>query len=277
MTYLKNGQLYTSLNTGQQMPLLGLGCWDMYQREAQQAVAWALEIGYRLIDTAAIYRNETEVGEAIRQSGIPRADIFLTTKLHNGDQGDYDRILKAFDASQLRLNCDYIDLYLIHWPVKHKRADSWKALERLYAEGRVKAIGVSNFLLPFLKEMDNYAHLTPALNQIEFSPYLFLKEELAWCQQRQIQLQGYSPIARGAKFNDKKLIALAEKYGKTPAQIMIRWQLEHDVSVIPKSANQKRLTENFDVFDFQLEATDVALLDGFHENFRVVDDPIDMW
>ncbi len=278
---MKNKQLYTTLNNGIKMPLLGLGVYDMYGKEAEQAVSWALEIGYRLIDTAAMYNNEKEIGNAIRASGIPRDEIFLTTKVHNDDQG-YDKTLRAFDESQRKLRCGYIDLYLVHWPLKATRKSTWQALEHLYnlsatneTEGGVRAIGVANYLEPFLKELETYAEIVPALNQVEFSPYLFLEELLRECQSKQIQLQAYTPLVRGERMTDAKLVNLAEKYGKTPAQIILRWALQHGVSTIPKSASHKRLTENFDVFDFDINEADMLKIDGFNENLRIVEDPMD--
>lgn len=266
-------QLYTVLNTGARMPLLGLGVYDMYDREAEDAVGRALEIGYRLIDTAAMYKNEREIGNAIRASGVPRRDIFLTTKVADADQG-YEATLRAFEESSRKLNCDYIDLYLVHWPIRATRKDTWRALETLFAEKRVRAIGVANFLVPFLTELDTYSTITPALNQVEFSPYLFLEDLLLECRRRTIQLQAYTPLVRGQRFSDSKLLRMAEKYGKTPAQIILRWALQLGVSTIPKSANAERLKENFNVFDFQIGADDMNAVNAFHENFRVVDDPM---
>ncbi|MBD0377591.1 MAG: aldo/keto reductase [Flavisolibacter sp.] len=258
------------------MPLLGLGFYDMYGKEAEKAVTEAIQKGYRLIDTAALYRNEKEIGNAVRQSGIRRSDLFITTKVGNPDQG-YDRTLKAFEESLHKLNCDYINLYLVHWPIKRKRKDTWRALEYLYASKQVRAIGVANYLLPFLHELESYASIIPAVNQMEFSPYLYLKDVLDYCREKGIQLQSYTPLLRGQKFSDQRLLQLANKYGKTPAQILLRWNLEHEVSTIPKSSNSKRLKENFDVFDFSLTPEDVQYMDSFHENFRIVEDPMDMW
>lgn len=275
MTFEKNYQVYTTLNNGAEMPLVGLGAWDMYGREAEQAVLDALEIGYRLIDTATLYNNEKEIGNAIRQSAIARNDLFVTTKVPNNKQG-YDSTLKAFDASMKTMNIDYIDLYLVHWPIKRKREDTWKALEYLYNNKQVKAIGVANYLMPFLKELEMYSSVTPVVDQMEFTPWLYLKDELQYCKQHNIQLQSYSPLTRGQKFNDKRLIQLCNKYNKTPAQIILRWNIEHEISTIPKSSNKKRLQENFDIFDFSLSKDDVELMDGFNENFRVVEDPMDM-
>ena len=273
---MQNQQLYTTLNNGVTMPLLGLGVYDMYQKEAEQAVLWALETGYRLIDTAAMYKNETEIGNAVRQSNLDRKDIFITTKVQDSDQG-YDKTLKAFEVSLKKLQSDYIDLYLVHWPLRATRKDTWKALERLYTEGGVRAIGVANYLVPFLVELETYANILPALNQVEFSPYLYLKDLKMYCDKRNIQLQAYSPLVRGQKLNDPKLVAIAAKYNKTPAQIILRWALQHGVSTIPKSANLIRIQENFDVFDFEISTFDMSILDGFDENLRVVEDPMDWW
>lgn len=268
--------LFTTLNNGIEMPLLGLGVYDMYGKEAEGAVHNALEIGYRLIDTAKLYNNEIEIGNAVRQSGLPRKDIFITTKLASPEHG-YEKALKAFDDSMRKINCEYIDLYLIHWPQKTLREETWKALEKLYHEGRVKAIGVANFLMPFLKQMEGYATVTPAVNQIEFSPYLFMKDELAYCEAKRIQLQAYTPLVRGKRMNDPKLLQMAAKYKKTPAQVILRWLLQHGVSAIPKSVHLERLRENFDVFDFELKPEDFSYINTFNENLRVCEDPMDNW
>ncbi len=263
----------TKLNNGILMPLLGLGVYDMYQNEAAQAVETALDIGYRLIDTASMYENEKEIGIAIKNSHVKRADIFLTTKLNNTDHG-FEQTLKAFDDSLKKLNQDYVDLYLIHWPIKAGRKESWKALEKLYQEKRVRAIGVANYTIPFLEELKSYATIMPAVNQIEFSPWLFLKDELAYCKTAGIQLQSYSPITRGQKFDDPRLIALCDKYQKTPAQIVLRWHMEHGVSTIPKSSKKERLLENFGALGFKLDAQDLILMNTFNEDFRICDNPI---
>ncbi len=265
----------TQLNNHVEMPLLGLGVYDMYHQEAEQAVSWALEIGYRLIDTAAMYNNEQEIGNAVRQSTVPRSELFITTKVNNTDQG-YDNTLRGFEVSQKKLNCDYVDLYLIHWPIKATRKETWLALERLYQEGQVRAIGVANYLVPFLEELDIYKSIVPTVNQVEFSPYLYLSDLKAACEKRNIQLQAYTPLVRGERFNDPKLIALAQKYEKTPAQIILRWALQQGISTIPKSSNQHRLRENFNVFDFELSEADLITLNGFNENLRVVDNPMSL-
>jgi methylglyoxal/glyoxal reductase len=269
--------MFATLNNGIQMPLLGLGCWDIWDAEAQMTVETALEIGYRLLDTAAMYRNETEVGAGIRASGLSRSDLFVTTKVANGDQG-YDSVLRAYTESCRRLQVDYVDLYLVHWPIKETRRDTWKALERLYAEKTVRAIGVCNYLSPFLKEMEEYAGIVPAVNQCEFTPYLFLRGLFDDCRARDILLQAWSPLLRGQRFGDPKLQAIARKYGKTPAQMLIRWGLDHGISTIPKSASAARLRENFEVFDFRISPEDLAAMDAFHENFRMSgEDPMRYW
>lgn len=268
-------QLFTVLNTGISMPLLGLGVYDMYNREAEVAVTSALEIGYRLIDTASMYKNEKEIGNAIRSSVIKRSEIFLTTKVADSDQG-YDQTLRAFDASNKKLNCDYIDLYLVHWPIKKTRKETWRALEKLYADKRVRAIGVANYLIPFLKELDSYSTIIPTVNQVEFSPYLFLEDLLMECNLKKIQLQAYTPLVRGQRFTDPKLLELAGQYGKTPAQLILRWILQLGVSAIPKSSNVERLKENFNVFDFQITEADMKKINAFNENYRVVEDPMDL-
>ncbi len=266
-------QLYTTLRNTVKMPLLGLGVYDMLGKEAIQAVETALQIGYRLIDTASLYRNEEEVGEGIRLSAIPRGELFVTTKVGKADMG-YEETLKAFDTSLRKLHIDYIDCYLLHWPLKEKRRDTWRALERLYLEKRVRCIGVANYLIPFLEELADYATEIPVIDQVEFSPYLFQPELLQYCQQRQIQLQSYTPLIRGQKMGDPRLTSLAAKHQKTAAQIILRWNLQLGVSTIPKSSNEKRLKENFDVFDFSLDDDDMKQLCSMNENFRIVDDPM---
>ena len=264
---------YTKLNNGNSMPLLGLGVYDMYQQQAEQAVIDALEIGYRLIDTASMYENEKEIGNAIKNSGINRAEIFLTTKLNNSDHG-YEQALKAFDKSLDLLGVDYVDLYLIHWPIKEGRDASWKALEKIYSQGRAKAIGVANYTLPFLNELKQYSTIEPAVNQIEFTPWLFEKATYDYCKQASIQLQSYSPITRGIKFSDERLVALCEKYEKTTAQIILNWNLQLGVSTIPKSSQKQRLQENFDASNFKLDTQDVEFMNTFNEGFRICDDPM---
>ncbi len=276
MVTYKNNQPYSILNNGIQIPLLGLGVYDMHGKEAVNAISDALKIGYRLIDTAEMYNNEEAVGESVAQSGIPRGEIFITSKVNNTSQG-YDETLKAFDNTLKKLAVDYLDLYLIHWPIRDKRKETWKAIEKIYAEGRVKAIGTGNYLLPFLKELESYANIIPAVNQIEFSPYLFLKNELDYCNKNNIQLQAYTPLLRGKRFGDPKLVSVAKKYGKTTAQIILRWAIQQGISSIPKSSNTNRLKENFDIFNFNIDMDDIQLISSFDEQLRIIDDPMLMY
>lgn len=255
-------QIITTLNNGIQMPLLGLGVYDMYRKEAEEAIQSALQVGYRLIDTASMYQNENEVGNAIRTSAIKRNEIFLTTKVNNGDQG-YESTLKAFEVSKRKLNVEYVDMYLIHWPVRPHRKETWKALEKLYQEKQVRSIGVSNYNVQLLTEMEDYSEIVPVVNQVEFSPYLFPEDLLLACQKKKIQVQAYSPLVRGTGLSDSRLIPLASKYNKTSAQIIIRWALQLGVSTIPKSSNPMRQKENFDVFDFELSSQSMTLLNRF--------------
>lgn len=263
------------LNNGLSMPLLGLGVYKMHGKVAENAIQTALQTGYRLIDTAAAYGNEQEVGNAVRASGIDRRHIFVTTKVDNKEQG-YDSTLRAFDESMKKLNLEYIDLYLVHWPVKDKRHETWRALERLYSEKKVRGIGVANYLLPFLKELERYSSTFPLVNQLEFSPFLYLKDELNYCRLHRIQLQAYSPLTRTKKFNHPGLASLATKYGKSPAQIILRWNIQLGVSVIPKSSSPQRIKENFDIFDFSISTDDMQMMETFDEGFRVVESPMGM-
>jgi len=264
----------TKLNTGAEMPLLGLGVYDMHKEEAVEAVIHALKTGYRLIDTASMYGNEEQVGVAVRSCDVPREEIFITTKVNNTHQG-YDSTLKAFDESMKKLDVGYIDLYLLHWPIKSKRKDTWKAMEKLYEEKKVRAIGVANYLIPFMNELETYANIVPAVNQVEFSPWNYMEDLLYYCQDQNIILQSYTPLVRGKKFDNTILQAIATKHDKTPAQVILRWNLQLGVSTIPKSSNPARIEENFDVFDFYLDEDDMSALKSLHENFRIVDDPMD--
>ncbi len=265
------------LNNGVAMPRLGLGVWQAKDgHEVENAVSVALEAGYRLIDTAAVYGNEAGVGKAIKSSNIPREQLFITTKVWNADQG-YDQTLAAFDKSLERLGLDYVDLYLIHWPVPAKDLyiETWRALEKLYSEGRVKAIGVSNFTVEHLERLMNESTIVPAVNQIELHPYLTQAPLREFCQQNDIVVESYSPLsgAGGGLLNDPVLEELAQKYGKSPAQIVIRWHLQNDLIVIPKSVTPERIQQNIDVFDFQLDSDDMAAIDNLNTDTRVGSDP----
>ena len=261
------------MNNGVEIPQFGLGVYlTKSGTECINAVTWALEAGYRHIDTARAYHNEKEVGEAVRDSGINREEIFITTKLWNNDHG-YETTLKAFDTSLKTLNTKYIDLYLIHWPVKEKRKDSWKAFEKIYESGYCKSIGVSNYMIIHLEELFSYANIIPVMNQVEFSPYNYQKDLLDVCNKNKIILEAYSPLTRMEKLTDTKLVAIAKKHSKTAAQVLIRWAIEHDLAVIPKSARKKRIIENAAIFDFSLDKSDMKILDDLDEGFRVAWDP----
>ncbi|MEZ0484244.1 aldo/keto reductase [Fibrella aquatica] len=265
-----------TLNNGVVMPLLGLGVYaPEHNNEVQQAVEAALAMGCRLIDTAAAYGNEREVAKALSASGLSRDEVFITTKVWNNDQG-YESTLRAFDKSLNQLQLDVVDLYLIHWPTSEHRLDTWRALEKLYADGRVRAIGVSNYYPHHLDELFSVATVTPAVNQIEFSPYCYRPDVMAYCAAKQIQVEGYAPLVRGEKQNDPRLVAIAEKYGKSTYQVLVRWSLQHGVITIPKSVNKDRIQANFDVLDFELSADDFALMNTFYDNTRIADDPTDL-
>jgi len=260
------------LNNGVKMPWLGLGVYQVREgKEVINAVLHALSKGYRSVDTAALYGNERGVGQAIKESGLPREYLFITTKLWNSDQG-YDNALKAFELSLNKLGLDYVDLYLIHWPVKGKYLDSWRALERLYKEGCVRAIGVSNFQIHHLQDILQSSEVIPAVNQVERHPLLNQRELLDFCQANQIQLEAWSPLMRG-KLDLPLIKELAARYNKSPAQIILRWDLQQGVVVIPKSVTPHRIEENASIFDFELSTEDMARIDSLNKNQRLGPDP----
>ncbi len=259
------------LNNGTKIPILGLGVWQVPSKICEEAVLVALKAGYRHIDTAAIYGNEENVGNAIKKSGISRGEIFITTKLWNDD---HDNAKKAFNESLKKLQLDYVDLYLMHFPVP-KRNKSWKIFAKLYKEGKAKAIGVSNFTIRHLKELLENSDVIPAVNQVEFHPYLYQKELLDFCNGKGIKLEAYSPLTHGEKLNDTKLVEIAKKYNKSTAQVLIKWGLQHGLIVIPKSSKKERIIENSSVFDFKISEEDMEKLDGFNENLRTCWDPTD--
>ena len=263
----------TTLNNGTQMPWLGFGVFQIEDGQVvEEAVAYALESGYRSIDTASIYGNERGVGKAIRESGIPREDIFLTTKLWNDDQRKR-RGQDAFKESLERLETDYVDLYLVHWPVVGCYVEAWEAMEEIYAGGRAKAIGVSNFLIPHLEEILASGRTVPAVNQVEFHPYLVQPELLRFCQEHDIRVEAWSPLMQGKIVEVPAVAELAKRYGKTPAQIVLRWDLQHQVVTIPKSVRPARIRENADLFDFELTDEEMSLLDRLDQGKRVGPDP----
>lgn len=262
-----------TMRNGQRMPQVGLGVWQSPAGSVtKNAVLTALRLGYRHVDTARIYGNEADVGAAVRESGIPRAEIFVTTKLWNDDHG-YDQARRAFDASLKRLGLDYVDLYLVHWPVPDKRLDSWRALESIAAEGRARSIGVSNFLVPHLEELFASAKELPAANQIELHPFLQHRDTRALCAKHGIIVQAYSPLTRGRRLDHPVIAAIAKRYGKTPAQVLLRWGIQQGVAILPKSVREERMRENADVFDFELDAAALARLDGLDEGAAVAWDP----
>jgi len=261
------------LNNGVPIPRVGLGVFKAARgEETRSAVRDALRLGYRHIDTARVYGNEQDVGAAVRDSGVPRAEVFVTTKLWNDDQG-YDAALAAFDKSLSRLGLDYIDLYLLHWPVPRQRLESWRALERLLGEGRVRAIGVSNFMVHHLDELLAHATIVPAVNQIEVSPFLQQRDVRARCAERGIAVEAYSPLTRGARLRHPVLVELAAQLARSPAQVLLRWGLQHELIVLPKSTRAERIQENAALFDFELSPAAMARLDALEEGLVTGWDP----
>lgn len=261
-----------TLNNGVHMPWLGLGVWKTKEgQEVIGAVKTALQLGYRSIDTAAIYGNEEGVGQGLRESGVPREDIFVTTKVWNSDQG-YESTLKAFEASRNRLGLETIDLYLVHWVKPATYRETWKALVHLQKEGLVRAIGVSNFQIHHLQQIIEDTGVAPAVNQVECHPLLSQKELLAFTREHNIQLEAWSPLMQG-NLDLPVLTQLAAKHGKSPAQIVLRWDIQNGVVIIPKSVTEHRIRENANIFDFELSAEDMALIDGLNQNKRFGGDP----
>ncbi|WP_033829616.1 aldo/keto reductase [Bacillus andreraoultii] len=269
----KSLQGTTTLHNGVKMPYFGLGVYKVEDgNEVIQTVKTALEVGYRAIDTAALYNNEEGVGQAIKESGIPREDLFITTKVWNTDQG-YDNTLKAFDTSMKKLGLDYLDLYLIHWPGKDKYVETWHALEKLYKDGRVRAIGVSNFHIHHLQKLMEQSDEKPVINQVELHPYLSQKELITFCQNEGIAVEAWSPLGRGRLLNDPTLVEIGKKYGKTAAQVTLRWHLQNEVIVIPKSVTPSRIKENAEIFDFELTEEEMKKIDSLNKNERTGKDP----
>jgi diketogulonate reductase-like aldo/keto reductase len=258
------------LNNGVQIPRLGLGVYQIPPgKSTVRAVKYAIGIGYRHIDTARIYGNEVDVGRALKESDVKRENIFITTKVWNTDQG-YDSTIKAFDASLKRLGLSNIDLYLIHWPVAGKTIETWKAMIKLLKDGKVNSIGVSNYSIGELQETIQNTDVIPTINQVEFHPFIYSKELLQFCVNNSIQLEAYSPLTRGSRLNHNEIVKISKKYNKSSAQILIRWCIQHDLVVIPKSSHENRILENSEVFDFEINQEDMEILDNLNENLRTV-------
>ncbi|PFR36546.1 aldo/keto reductase [Bacillus cereus] len=274
---MKNLQSKTVLNNGVEMPWFGLGVFKVEDGpELVEAVKSAIKAGYRSIDTAAIYGNEKAVGEGIRagikEAGISRKDLFITSKVWNSDQG-YETTLAAYEESLKKLELDYLDLYLVHWPVEGKYKDTWRALETLYKEKRVRAIGVSNFQIHHLQDVMKDAEIKPMINQVEYHPRLTQKELQAFCKEQGIQMEAWSPLMQGQLLDNEKLQEIAEKHGKTTAQVILRWDLQNGVITIPKSTKEHRIIANADIFNFELTKEDMEKIDALNQNHRVGPDP----
>jgi len=267
----------TALHNGVNMPWLGLGVFKVEEgSELIQAVKSAIAHGYRSIDTAAIYQNETGVGQAIKEAlqdnNLSREELFVTSKVWTADMG-YEETIAAYEASLAKLGLEYLDLYLIHWPVKGKYKETWRALETLYKEGRVKAIGVSNFQIHHLEDVMKDAEIKPMVNQVELHPYLSQQELLSFCKEQGIQLEAWSPLMQGQLLDQPVLKQIAAKHGKSVAQVIIRWDLQRGIITIPKSTKEHRIIENVDVFDFQLTEEDMKLINALNQDQRVGPDP----
>ncbi|PES10015.1 aldo/keto reductase [Bacillus cereus] len=274
---MKNLQSKTVLNNGVEMPWFGLGVFKVEDGpELVEAVKSAIKAGYRSIDTAAIYGNEKAVGEGIRagikEAGISREDLFITSKVWNSDQG-YETTLAAYEESLKKLELDYLDLYLVHWPVEGKYKDTWRALETLYKEKRVRAIGVSNFQIHHLQDVMKDAEIKPMINQVEYHPRLTKKELQAFCKEQGIQMEAWSPLMQGQLLDNETLQEIAEKHGKTTAQVILRWDLQNGVITIPKSTKEHRIIANADIFNFELTKEDMEKIDALNQNHRVGPDP----
>ncbi|SDN97815.1 aldo/keto reductase [Alkalicoccus daliensis] len=271
----KNIQSTTTLHNGVKMPWLGLGVFKVEDgQQVVDSIKAALETGYRSIDTAAIYGNEEGVGKAIGETSVPREEIFITTKVWNANHG-YEAALAAFDESMEKLGLDYLDLYLIHWPLpsKGKFVETWKALEKLYKDGRVRAIGVSNFKAHHLEEIISHCEIVPMVNQVEYHPRFNQREVHDFCKKHSIQLEAWSPLMQGGLFEDPTLKEIAEKYNKSIAQIIIRWDIQTGVVTIPKSVKSHRIAENADVFDFEIAQEDMEKINALNTDERMFADP----
>lgn len=254
------------------MPRLGLGVYKVGNEAVVDPVRWALEAGYRSIDTAAFYGNEGGVGLALQEAGQDRSQVFLTSKVWNSEQG-YSQTLAAFDRSLDRLGLDYLDLYLIHWPVPGRFQETWRALERIYRDKRVRAIGVSNFQIHHLEELIQVAEVIPMVNQVELHPWLSQVPLREYCRRRNIAMEAWAPLARGRVLDDPLLEEIAVRHGKNTAQVTLRWHLQNDVIVIPKSVHRERIIGNADIFDFELSSQEMGAIEGLNGDRRTGPDP----
>ncbi|USK75873.1 aldo/keto reductase [Peribacillus frigoritolerans] len=262
-----------TLHNGVKMPQLGFGVFKVKNgNETVESVKKAIEVGYRAIDTAAIYENEEGVGQAIRECGVPREELFITSKVWNTEQG-YETTLKAFEDSLNRLGLEYLDLYLIHWPGKDKYLETWRALEKLYKDGKVKSIGVSNFHVHHLENLLANSEVKPVVNQIELHPLLTQVEIRDYCAKHEIKVESWSPLGRGNLLEEPTINHIAKKHGKCSAQVLIRWHLQHDLVVIPKSITPSRIKENAQVFDFSLSLNEMNQIDALNKNERFGSNP----
>lgn len=265
----------TTLNNGVRMPWLGFGVWQIEDpEELDSAVKAAIRAGYAGIDTADIYGNEEGVGKAVRESGVLRESLFITTKLWNSAQSQgYEATLTAFETSRKRLGLEYLDLFMIHWPVRDKYVESWKAIVKLYRDGLIRAAGVSNFNVHHIEDIVDATGVVPAVDQVELHPLLSQKPLIEYCKGNGIQVEAYSPLANGHLGEIAGLSGIAAKYGKTTAQVVLRWDLENGIVVIPKSVHETRIVENAGIFDFELAKDDIAAIDGLNQNLRFLPDP----
>lgn len=264
-----------TLRGGVEIPLVGLGVYQSRPgEETVAAVREALALGYRHVDTARAYGNERDVALAIAASGVPRREVFVTTKLWNSDHG-YDQTLRACDASLARLRTERVDLYLVHWPVQGLRADTWRAMERILADGKARAIGVSNYTIRHLDELLASAKEPPSVNQVELHPFLAQRELLGWCRARGIVVEAYAPLVKAQRMDHPVLGRIARKHGASPARVLVRWALQLGVVVLPKSVRAERIRENADVYGFALDAEDLAALEALDEGYRTSWDPTD--
>ncbi|MGM9926000.1 MAG: aldo/keto reductase [Bacillus sp. (in: firmicutes)] len=265
-----------TLHNGVKMPTFGLGVYKMEDGEqVVHSIKSAVKAGYRSIDTASFYKNEEGVGQAIKEAGVPREQLFITTKVWNDDQG-YESTLTAFEESLKKLDVDYIDLYLVHWPVPGKYKETWKAMEKIYRDGKAKAIGVCNFHIHHLEDLLEDAEIAPMVNQVELHPLLSQADLRDYCAAKNIAVEAWSPLGRGRLLDQPELVKLAAKYQKSVAQIILRWDLQSNIITIPKSTKEQRIKENADIFDFELSVDDMKIIDGLNCDDRGGPNPDDL-